>query len=176
MPLHEYTPQGALELLLRKLADRDPTLAAEIQAAVDQGEDVQETEPRRGRRKERRYRKTVPYDYEEALRIAVDGLRAYFVVQPLVVNSFHENMTRAVDGEPRRFRYRFEEKQHFGIIPETLGVAKPVQLEIRTETQLHTAAGGPLKETQSLDPISIAQIQEQRRSLDRLRELFDFSR
>jgi hypothetical protein len=43
---------------------------------VDAGKDVEETEPSGGRRKRnvRAYRKTVPYTYEEALRVAVNAL------------------------------------------------------------------------------------------------------
>jgi hypothetical protein len=34
---HEYTAQAALELLMRKLSERDPALATEVRAVVDQG-------------------------------------------------------------------------------------------------------------------------------------------
>jgi hypothetical protein len=52
MSNHEYTPQAALKLLIRKLAERDPTLAAQVRAVVDQGKDIQESESAsRGRKK-----------------------------------------------------------------------------------------------------------------------------
>jgi hypothetical protein len=71
MSNHEYTPQAALELLMRKLSERDTALATEVRAVLDQGKDIQESEAsNRGRKnKYTVYRKTVPYPYEEALRL-----------------------------------------------------------------------------------------------------------
>ena len=83
------TPQQALEIpVMRSLQAKDHELAAQIQAVVDAGKDVEETEQSRGRRKRSRsYRKTMPYTYEEGLRVALDALRSYFVEQPLFVDS-----------------------------------------------------------------------------------------
>lgn len=77
MPVNQYTPQQALDLLMEKLAARDETLAAQVQAALDAGKDVSETEPATHRRKKARvYRKTVPFTHKEALQIALDALQA----------------------------------------------------------------------------------------------------
>ena len=50
MPDLEYTPQQALEILMKKLGARDEALAAQVQAAIDAGKDVSETEPAIARR------------------------------------------------------------------------------------------------------------------------------
>ena len=77
MPALEYTPQQALEILMKKLGSRDEALAAQIQAAIDAGKDVSETEPAIDRRKKARvYRKTVPFTHEEALQIALYRLNS----------------------------------------------------------------------------------------------------
>ena len=39
------TPEEALELLMKKVQARDETLAIQIQAAIDSGKDVLETDP-----------------------------------------------------------------------------------------------------------------------------------
>jgi hypothetical protein len=107
MSSHDYAPQVALELLMRKLAERDSELAAHVRAVVDQGRDVQEIEPpTRGRaKKSRLYRKTVPYPYDEALSVALNALAAYFIEQPLFVDSCLDNMRKTAVGAPKGFRY-----------------------------------------------------------------------
>lgn len=104
MSEHDYTPEAALELLFRKLAERDTPLAAQIRTAVDQGNDIQETESINGsrRRKFRVYRKTVPYPYEEALQVAINALAAYFVEQPMFVDSCLRNMAPSPLAYPAR--------------------------------------------------------------------------
>src|SRR6267378_472492 len=104
----DYTPEDALNILMAKLRAKDSELAVEIQAAIDQGKDIQQTEPAKGRKKARSYRKTVPYSRQEALQVAIDALNAYFVEQPLFMNSCHDNMAQAVVGEPRRQQYSWE--------------------------------------------------------------------
>src|ERR1035438_4281644 len=97
MSNHDFTPQQALELLMRKLGERDGQLVAQVQASVDAGKDVLETEPRTDRRKKPRvYRRTVPYSYDEAFRVAVDALAAYFIEQPLFIKSCLDNMAQSV--------------------------------------------------------------------------------
>ena len=107
MSNHEYTPQAALELLMRKLSERDLALATEVRAVVDQGKDIQESEASsRGRKKKYRvYRKTVPYPYDEALQVAVNALAACFIEQPMFIDSCLKNMARAPLGYLRGFRY-----------------------------------------------------------------------
>ena len=94
---HEYTPQVAFELLMRKLAERDHALAEHVRAVVNQGRDMQERESsNRGRNKKYRvYRKTVTYPYDEALQVALDALAACFIEQPLFVESCLDHMAKA---------------------------------------------------------------------------------
>lgn len=45
MSAHEYTPEQALEVLMKKLGGQDKELTAHVQIAIDAGKDVSETEP-----------------------------------------------------------------------------------------------------------------------------------
>ena len=45
MDEHQYTPVDALELLLKKLHERDESLATEIREAIDEGKDISEPDP-----------------------------------------------------------------------------------------------------------------------------------
>lgn len=180
MNSHEYTPQAALELLMRKLAERDPTLAAQVRAVVDQGKDIQERESSsRGRkRKYRVYRKTVPYPYDEALQVAAKALAACFVEQPMLIDSCLKNMAQAPVGYPQGFRYpRTPEKgTAVDILVGTEMQEKDVRIELRTETQLSAAIqpSSPINEMQRLSPIPPDQVAEQLKNLARLKALLDF--
>lgn len=174
----EYTPEAALELLMRKLTRLNSELAARVQTAMNEGKDIQEVEPsrRRGKRKSRVYRKTVPYTDEEALSVAVKALETYFVQQPLFMNSLHQNIAKTMIGEPRRSRYPWEKGQVFQIKKETEGIEKQVVVEIHTETQLRAAVqvAGTTQEMQNLAPVDMNQVEEQRRNLSWLRALINF--
>jgi hypothetical protein len=180
MSNHEYTPQAALELLMRKLAERDSALAAQVRAVVDQGKDIQESESAsRGRKKKYRvYRKTVPYLYDEALQVAVKALAACFVEQPMLIDSCLKNMAQSSVGSPRGFRDPRSPKKSVSvdILPGTETQEKDVRIELRTETQLSAAIepSPPIHEMQPLSPVSPDQIAEQLRNLARLRALVDF--
>lgn len=74
MAAHDYSTQEAFTILMRKLMERDKNLAAQVQAVVDEGKDVEETELVGSRRKRTRvYRTTMPYSYDEALQAALNG-------------------------------------------------------------------------------------------------------
>jgi hypothetical protein len=158
------TPQEALEALMRKLGLRNAELAARVQSVVDEGKDIEETEPSGGKRTRdaRVYRKIVPYSYEEALKVAIDALSAYFVEEPHFVNSFLDNFSHAALGDSEE-----QSKRAVGIIPNTLDTEKLVQIELRTETQISQLD----QETQLLTRVSAQQIQEQQSNIARLREL-----
>jgi hypothetical protein len=180
MSIHEYTPQAALELLMRKLAERDPALTAQVRAVVDQGKDIQESESAsRGRKKRFRvYRKTVPYPYDEALQVAVKALAACFVEQPMLIDSCLKSMAQTPVGSPRGFGYpRSAEKGiAVDILPGTEMEEKDVRIELRTETQLFAAIepSPPMHEMQPLSPVPPDQIAQQLRNLARLKALLDF--
>jgi hypothetical protein len=79
MSIHDYSPQRALEVLTMKIKERDQSLSHHVQTAINAGKDVSEREPATDRRPPRVYRKTVPFTHEEALRVALDALTAYFI-------------------------------------------------------------------------------------------------
>ena len=76
MSTHEYDAHDALDLLMRKLNERDEQLARQIQSAIDVGKDVEEKERFARRKKPRVYRRTVRFSDEEALDVAIAALQA----------------------------------------------------------------------------------------------------
>jgi hypothetical protein len=172
----DYTPEDALRVLMSKLRNRDADLASQIQAAIDQGKDIQETEPARERRKARLYRKTVPYLAQEALQVAISALRAYFVEQPLFMNSCHDNMAQAVLGIARRQRFSWEKGISFAVDVASKGQGKNVEIELVTETQLppDAVALQVYQQTQRMLRVQSESIHEQQGNLERLRQLTAF--
>jgi hypothetical protein len=140
---------------------------------VDAGKDVEEAEPSGRRKKNARvYRKTVPYTYGEALQVAIHALTAYFVEQPLLVESCLDNMAHAVLGaKHQRYYWLADKKQPLGIIPNTDNSEKVVQIELRTETQISR----PDQETQQLTRVPAKQIQEEQANLTKLREIVELT-
>src|SRR6267378_3581905 len=172
----DYTPEDALNILMAKLRANDSELAIEIQAAIDQGKDIQQTEPAKGRKKAREYRKTVPFSRQEALQVAINALNAYFVEQPLFRNSCQDNIAQAVVGKPRRQRYTWEREISFAADMESQGKEKAIEIELVTETQLpsDTTAVQLHQETWKIERVTTEGIQEQQRNLARVRELMRF--
>lgn len=171
---HNYTPDQALELLLRKLRAKDEALAAQIQTAIDAGKDVSESEPVTDRRKKpRRYRRTVAFSVDEALKVAVSALQAYFVEEPLFVDHAIEELTALPVGVPAdRWTMVLDDSfQSKSIELERAGSEKEVEIELITETQLRKSG----EEIMPLTRTPIAEIEEQRRNIARLSDLFDFS-
>jgi hypothetical protein len=167
MAAQDYSPQEAFALLMRKLMERNKDLAAQVQAVVDEGKDVEETEFVGSRRKRTRvYRKTVPYSYDEALQAALNALEAYFIEQPLFASSCLDDIAKAALGIPQRTHQDSDP----AIDPKTQGVEKTIQIELRTETQISE----PAQETLSLDRAPADQIKEQQDNLNNLMALIDF--
>src|SRR5438094_909063 len=102
MSAHEYTTLQALELLIRKIGERDETLAVSVQAAIDAGKDVHETESGRGRKKKRMYRRRAPLTHEEAASIAIEVLESFLIEIPCFIDSATEDFKRAALGVPKQ--------------------------------------------------------------------------
>ena len=177
MPSHEYSPQQALEVLMRKLQASDEILAAQVQSAIDAGKDVTETERATDRRKKDRvYRKTVPFTHDEALQVALDALQANFVEQPLFVDSAADNLAKAAIGVPKQnlpewaFSAATSASEPEPLLLEATGEEKAVEIEMQTETQLSKTE----EETIPLKRMSKEQIEDQRLRINDLRKLVDF--
>ncbi len=177
MPEHQYTPQQALDLLMKKLSAREETLAAQVQAAIDAGKDVSETEPAIDRRKKARvYRKTVPFTHEEALQIALDALQAYFVEQPLFVGSAADNLAKSAIGVPKHnlpnwaYSPAASASEPEPVSLERENEEKAVVIEMQTETQLSRTG----EETIPLKRMSKELIDAQRHHVAELRKLTNF--
>jgi hypothetical protein len=174
MPAHEYTPEQALALLLRKIDAQDNDLAAQVRDAINAGKDVRESAPTTGRRKKRRvYRRTIPLTQEDALRVALDVLQAYFVEQPLFVSSEADNFSKAAIGrsEQHGFVWQMGIEKAESLTLEAENTEKAVEIELETETQIFGGdqATLPLKRMPKED------IDEQLNNIMRLRGLVNFT-
>ena len=175
MSEHSYTAQEALEVLLAKLRARDESLAAHVQAAIDVGKDVSDTEPATDKRKKARvYRKAVAFTHEEALDVALDVLQAYFVEQPLFVDATADMFATAALGVPtlprRGSQVRNDERDT--VTMEAQGAEKRIEIELQTEIQILKTGD----ETLPLRRTDRSLIAEQRRNIGELRALTDFAR
>lgn len=170
---HDYTPEQALPVLLRKVGERDETLAERIRTAIDAGKDINETEvPRTRRQRPRTYRRKVPYSHEEALTVALDVLRSHFIELPLFINSATLNFEKAAVGIPTAPRRPLSNTRYDveSLILQGAGEPKQIQIELQTETQLSNTN----EETLNLDPVDEGLIREEQTNLRRLEELTTF--
>ena len=114
----------------------------------------------------------MPYNDEEALQIALDSLRSYFVEQPLFVNSIAKHFKVSGIGVPIQpaSSFYYDEKAE-PVEIQKLDVEKAIEIEIRTETQLSLSGDEkiPLKRFPELE------IDEQNRQISLLRRLTDFT-
>lgn len=174
MSAHEYSAQEALELLIRKLQQRDETLAGQVQAAIDVGKDISEAEPSLDRRKKPRiYRRTVPFEVEEALQVAVNALQSYFVEQPLFVNSAADNLAKIAIGIPvpgwSASLNDGDEREEIHLEQEQKD--KEIEIELHTETQIRKTG----EELLSLRRTPLTEVAQQQESIRHLRTLMNFS-
>jgi hypothetical protein len=132
---HEYTAEEALDTLLSKLRERDLSLEVAVRSAIDLGKDIAEVQ-RLGRKRVRRYRKTVPFTHEEALHVALDVLQAYFVDLPLCINSAIENFKSAAVAASRQDRPAWVQEERRLVTTEHVGDEKPMEIELQTVTQI----------------------------------------
>ncbi len=165
----EYSPKQALELLIEKIRKLDPSLADIVQAAIDTGKDIPEETDSFSRKKKRTYRKRVPFSHEEALKVAIDVLQAYFVEQPLFVNVASATFAQAAVGVPnnRLLPGPPDSKEREPVSLERKGEDKKIEIELQTETQI--AKSG--EETLNLKCVPEQQIEEQRQNIRKLRDL-----
>lgn len=174
MSNHDYTPEQALQTLLRKVRERDETLAERIRIAIDAGKDIRETERPRGRRQRalRTYRRKVPYTHEEALAVALDVLQAHFIEIPMFVKSAAADFEEAAIGVPVDSRRGQTQNKHEveAVTLKDTGAPKQLQIEIQTETQLSNTN----EVIFDLEPMPEGQIEEERANLNRLKDLTTF--
>ena len=169
MPSHDYSPREALDLLLRKVKERAPELANNLQSAIDAGKHVSEREETTERKKSRTYRKTVPLTDEEALLVVIGSLRAYFVEQPLFANSAIREFTDAAlaaHPDPQELVSGNSPPKS----TEGVGLEKQLQVELQTATQISETG----EQTARLSSTSQDLLMEQQANLKRLLEALTF--
>lgn len=168
MSAHDYTPRQALNTFLDKIRERDAALASEIQDAINAGKDILEfQENRRGRQKQRRYRKTIQLTEKEALKVALQVLQTHFIEVPLFINSSAAEFQHATTGHSKTPRFFSEE----GITLQGEGEGKILQVELQTEMQLTPVD----QELLMLKPRPPEMIREQERAIRHLEDLLDFT-
>lgn len=175
MLIHSYTPSQALELLMKKLQEKDTRLAQNIQSIIDSGKDVQEVQTSTGRgKKKRAYRRTVPFTTEEALQVALKALNSYFVEIPLFINSAAENfkgsglLASSRPGGSSSSQSRIDEGN--GILLTLIQEKKRIEFELQTATQISRNE----QETLAISAFETDQIDEQKINLERMQYLLNF--
>jgi hypothetical protein len=169
MAKHEYSAPEALGLLLDLIERKSPALANEVRASIDAGKDVEESEPRRGRRKKaRRYRKSVRLSDEEAVQAAAKVLEAYFVEQPLFISSTHASF-REVGLAPQEVGIWRKLRDDSSDV-ERVGDLKAIAIDLRLETQITATS----EQVWVLKPHSDDDVLLQQRNLEKLRTLLRF--
>ena len=170
MTTHQYAPKLALEVLLKKIKDKNEAIAFSVQEAIDAGKDEQipkdelmpQTEffSKPGRRKKPDYyRKAVPLSHEEALQIVLDVLQSYFVELPCFVNSTADNFVKAAIGVPK-VNWQYNGKEDISVLLENYGEEKELKIELQTETQIDR--GG--EETATLKRVPRDEIEQQKQN------------
>lgn len=198
MASHEYSPREALELLLRKVRERDADLAIGLETVIDAGKDIFEKETRHtekmpkeyasppvddlaagqgafgAKKKPREYRKTVRFSDEEALDIALLALRAHFVEQPLLLTSAMSEFGKvALEPEGgQKVDAAFD--QHSSLSREDRPLSIEVEFEIQTETQAVPKDEQDDKQTVSLPPPEKEIFEQQRENIASLEDLLRF--
>lgn len=108
MPMHDYTAEQALTMLIEKVRTLSPELAERVRVAVDAGSEMQAEEEeqarfKRGRKpKKHQYRKAVPYTAEQAVTVAVAVLKSHLVESRLAVNTAFDEFTAADIAAPEK--------------------------------------------------------------------------
>ena len=169
MSIHEYFPEQALQILLEKLLAKDETLVTEVWSAIDAGKEVliEPDEPSRdlfgsqttkiqhrisgGRANPGRL------SHEEALRVALDVLRAYFVVQPRFVTSVVHHLSDSREAEDSSL--------------EPFDAEAGIEIDLWSETQLDEREGLVFR----FDRVEEKEIDEQEQNLNSLIEFIQFT-
>ena len=166
----EYSPEQALAILIAMVDERASILAGEIRHVIAAGTDDHTTDlklpasdeepfelqgPTEGRKRPQE-RSLRPYSPEEALNVALDVLRVYFIDQPQIENSVIGHFAKILEAG---------ENLHDSHLPE-----------IAIETTPNTDA--PLEETSAtilLRTVDKDSIAEQGEQFEKLRKMLRFS-
>lgn len=171
MSNHDYTPQDALDTLLRVVTQRSKELADRINLAIDAGIEDLEEEMGKGkgkRRKVRKYKVNRAYTPAEALEVALGVLQAHFVEVPLFINSALANFEQAAIGVLEKPYFGYGERD---VRKEDVGSPKEVHIELQTETRISQVA----QEVFPLKATSLQEIENQKENIVHLKKLISFT-
>ena len=114
MSNRETRAKAAFDTLMDRIGRKDQSLFEEVRRAVDAGKETtasKEADDRAegdlfgrqlkndSRKKVHAYRARNPYSHEEALRVVLDVLRAYFIELPLLTTSTVRNLDEVTEIE-----------------------------------------------------------------------------
>lgn len=169
--MHEYTPEQALELLLRKLGECDESLASEVRGAIDVGKE-ELIEEREGRGVTRHYRSISRYSHEEALNVALNALQAYFVELPMYIASSDNDLQSCNIAVTRQTELDFGQSARRDGDDSVVPVTNNLRLafEVRTQTQLSDSD----EEEYFPERFNETIIDEQTQNIERLKVLLNF--
>jgi hypothetical protein len=143
MATNDVSAREALAILLRKLHDADPVLEERVRAAIDAGHDVEEQQqPATRKRRPRVYRRTVRLTDRQALQVALDVLKAYFVEQPLFIDSATRDFREAAVSDSQQPLFAGLREDVRSDTREGVGTEKALEVELQIETQI-TPADSP---------------------------------
>ena len=161
-------------MLLEKIRERDYDLASDLEAAIDAGKDVLEEATIAVSKKPRKYRRTVRFSDEEALRVVIGALKAHFVEQPqLAVSAMREFADSSVEIEgPGQFGLSFDRPPSEMVEDSPLDLK--LELEVQTATKIAPEGKKNVPETVSIPWYQQELIDEQKTNIDQLSELVEF--
>jgi hypothetical protein len=133
---NDFTHEEALQAILRRLranqSDGIRKLADEIESIIDQGrlDSVDQTIEAIGAKTSKKVLKARSLTDLEALEVAVNLLRTYFLELPMIISSLEEEFS--MTGYESEFELGYEDAVRLN--SDTVGKLKRVQIEVTTET------------------------------------------
>jgi hypothetical protein len=160
MSRHDYSAQDALSLLIQRVVEFDEKLAAEITEAVNAGK-----EDTTGRRKRKTDGRIIePYTSEEAVKVALGVIKAYFVHFAEIRNSAHKELSQVLIED--KFNSRWNPQR----VQKSLNQGNSLAIGFPSETRVL----GNDNDTERLYPVDTRELEQQRFNLQQLERLLDF--
>lgn len=154
---------------MRKVEEKDTNLASALQAGIDAGKDVWENATPANQTKRRKYRKTVRFSDEEALRVAISIFEAHFIEQPLFANSAVDELSAVSLDVVANSRQEFFDRLQ-AESTEDDSLVERLEVEFQKETEISLTDKQPFR----LLRTETETINQQKANINRLSELVAF--
>jgi len=171
MPAHDYTPREALDLLLKKMQERFPSLYDRMKDAIDAGRDVQEKESDT-RPRGRTYRKNVPYTDPEALVVALEVLESHLIESRKLIDAANTEFTKVFVAPAKPAEAKGQDAKDLGGEEvRNKDEAKTIEIEVEPETVLEKVN----RPNVSLKSTASAELEQLESLFQELKKLIDFT-